>query len=1060
MKRGNEAVMKLEKLKNLFLRQSYQDAWADYERSLSKTYFIHWDYVILTASNEDQAKAYREQIEIRQKGGFLPKKTHYAVLPDPGGRRVGSGGATFHVMKYIWEHTGETECFEGKRILVIHSGGDSKRVPQYSACGKLFSPVPRELPDGRRSTLFDELMIVMSGMTARFKEGMLVLSGDVLLLFNPLQIDFSFRGAAAISVKETVDIGKDHGVFLCDSQGNVGRFLHKQSVAQLMDLGAVNEHGSVDLDTGAILLDTELLHDLFGLISEGDRVIPEKFDKFVNDKARVSFYGDFLYPLASEAVFEQYMKEKPEGEFCPELTECRKELWRVLHPYGLKLVSLSPAQFIHFGTTRELLSLMTEEIDNYEFLDWKGQILGVEEAPGSCAYSNSYIERDTKTSATSYIEDSYIYSGTQIGQRCVISGLTLRGERIPDDVVMHGLKLKDGRFVVRVYGTMDNSKGTLESCTPFLNTTLPEFLSRAGLSVEEVWPEQEHYLWFASLYPVCDTIEEAVQAAVMICALASRGRIVCTPDERETPVWTEEAPKEDKVPGEQELKKMAEKYRAMERMSLFESFNQADAREILAWQHKLNSQVLIARFLRALEQRESVEQAMAVFGAEGISPEQVERLTKIAETSPFGIRMRLYYYLSKMTQGFASEVLENQCFGYLCDSLCEASIGKRNEKRDFHITKEEVVVKLPVRVNFGGGWSDTPPYCNECGGTVLNAAVKLNGMLPVVVTIRHMDKPCIALASTDLGAYQEFTSLRELQNCRDPFDSFALHKAALLACGILPMPESVDQLPTGNFAGLPEGEDDGLAEVLEKLKGGLYLNTEVTGVPKGSGLGTSSILAGACVRAILEYIGEEATENELYTFVLCMEQLMSTGGGWQDQVGGLTNGIKLAHTKPGLFQEIHVDHLEIPEDAMEELKSRFALIYTGQRRLARNLLREVVGGYIGSNPNSIEVLSDIQRKAVLMRFELEKGDIDAFAKLMDEHWELSKKLDRGCTNTCIEQIFLSCEDLLDARMICGAGGGGFLQVILKKGCTREDLRQRIYQVFQDSGIDVWDCQLV
>ena len=120
----------------------------------------------------------------------------------------------------------------------------------------------------------------------------------------------------------------------------------------------------------------------------------------------------------------------------------------------------------------------------------------------------------------------------------------------------------------------------------------------------------------------------------------------------------------------------------------------------------------------------------------------------------------------------------------------------------------------------------------------------------------------------------------------------------------------------------------------------------------------------------------------------------------------------------------------------------------------------MVGGYIGSNPNSIEVLSDIQRKAVLMRFELEKGDIDAFAKLMDEHWELSKKLDRGCTNTCIEQIFLSCEDLLDARMICGAGGGGFLQVILKKGCTREDLRQRIYQVFQDSGIDVWDCQLV
>lgn len=73
---------------------------------------------------------------------------------------------------------------------MIHSGGDSKRVPQYSACGKLFSPVPRVLPNGKRSTLFDEFMISMSGVAARMNAGMLVCSGDVLLLFNPLQIDF------------------------------------------------------------------------------------------------------------------------------------------------------------------------------------------------------------------------------------------------------------------------------------------------------------------------------------------------------------------------------------------------------------------------------------------------------------------------------------------------------------------------------------------------------------------------------------------------------------------------------------------------------------------------------------------------------------------------------------------------------------------------------------------------------------------------------------------------------------------------------------------------------
>ena len=409
--------MKPEKMKNLFLSQSYEDAWTDYEKSLKKRYFIHWDYVILTASNEDQAKAFEDQINFRLNQGLLPKQTTYAVLPDPDGKRVGSGGATFNVMKYIREQSGTADCFKDKRILVIHSGGDSKRVPQYSACGKLFSPVPRELPDGRRSTLFDEFIIGMSGMPSRFKEGMLILSGDVLLLFNPLQIDFQFNGAAAISIKEHVETGKNHGVFLGDESGYVRQFLHKMSVEKLTEVGAVNAHGNVDIDTGAIMLDHNLLNALFGLISTDGEVDNVKFDQFVNEKARISFYGDFLYPLASESTLEQYLKEKPEGSYCEELEECRKILWEALSPFSLKLLCLSPAQFIHFGTTRELLQLVTEGVDDYEFLNWKSQVFGVEGNGGNCAYSNSYIQEGAVVSAKSYIEDSYVYGNTHIAEK-------------------------------------------------------------------------------------------------------------------------------------------------------------------------------------------------------------------------------------------------------------------------------------------------------------------------------------------------------------------------------------------------------------------------------------------------------------------------------------------------------------------------------------------------------------------------------------------------------------------------------------------------------------------
>ena len=95
-----------------------------------------------------------------------------------------------------------------------------------------------------------------------------------------------------------------------------------------------------------------------------------------------------------------------------------------------------------------------------------------------------------------------------------------------------------------------------------------------------------------------------------------------------------------------------------------------------------------------------------------------------------------------------------------------------------------------------------------------------------------------------------------------------------------------------------------------------------------------------------------------------------------------------------------------------------------------------------------------------MRFELERGNVDGFAELLNQHWELSKKLDSGSTNTCIDQIFAVIEDLIDGKMICGAGGGGFLQVILKKGITKEKLRERLNDVFQDSGVDVWESEML
>ena len=163
---------------------------------------------------------------------------------------------------------------------------------------------------------------------------------------------------------------------------------------------------------------------------------------------------------------------------------------------------------------------------------------------------------------------------------------------------------------------------------------------------------------------------------------------------------------------------------------------------------------------------------------------------------------------------------------------------------------------------------------------------------------------------------------------------------------------------------------------------------------------------------------------------------------------------------PGLQQQLQVAHIELSPQTKKELDERFVLIYTGQRRLARNLLRDVVGRYVGNEPDSLFALEEIQKTAALMRFELERGNVDGFAKLLDYHWELSKKIDAGSSNTLIEQIFSSIEELVDGKLVCGAGGGGFLQVILKKGVTRQMVEERLKEVFMDSLVGVADCNLV
>lgn len=1003
--------------KALSLRRISLDAWEHYERSLYSNDEIKWDYIILTASDRMQAEAYEQQIRCRLERGLLPVETVYGVVPDPGGERVGSGGATLNVLRYLAEQNGGAADLKDKKILVIHSGGDSKRVPQYSAVGKLFSPAPRELPNGAGSTLFDELVIGMSGVPARIREGMLVLSGDVLLQFDPQQIELSDCDAAAISMKAPAVHGENHGVFLNDGQGNVEAFLHKQPEGTLRSRGAVDGQGNVDLDTGAVLLSVPVLKALFSLICTDGRLDELKFGTFVSGETPISFYGDFLYPMAKAATLEQYYREGAEGAMTEKLLACRTRIWEVLSGFCMKLLCLVPADFIHFGTTWELRRLLTADMENYEYLGWRHRVMTFGE--GGFTANTAYIDDRATVEPGACLEYCCVLGGSHVEAGAVVSNLLLQNAHIGPNAVLHGLPQRDGTFVARIYGVTDNPKLQLASGAALLGTQLQAFLDSNGLTDNDLWDSEEKSLWSARLYPACKSPEEALAMALTLQRMAQG-----TAAKEEIRAW-----------------------KNTRRESLRSSFQGADVHGIYRWQQELELRIRCGRFVEALKKGVYYRDALAAFGGQGVTELACDLLLDMAQGQPTGIKMRICYALSRFMQenqvrfhGCGYEAMEAMCFGSLQRAMCADAILDRTGCR---IRRDCIKIELPVRVNWGGGWTDTPPYCIEHGGAVLNAAIKVNDTCPVSVEIRRLEPWRMEFESGDGGVFGTVTSVAEIRDCSDPYDPFALHKAALIASGLIPL----------------TGEAD-LQQILQMLGGGIRISTQVKGIPKGSGLGTSSILAGACMKGLYEFLGLKCTLDTVSRGVLVMEQLMTTGGGWQDQAGGLVEGVKLITTEPGPDQTLTVEKLDIRPEVFQQLQQRFTLIYTGQRRLARDLLRKVVGNYLGNRRETLEALRQMGPLTVQMKQALERGDIDAFAGLLDRQWELSRRLDPAATNACIDRIFLACGDLIDGRLACGAGGGGFLQVILKKGVTRRQLRQRLAGAIPDGSVDVWETEFV
>jgi fucokinase len=354
---------------------------------------------------------------------------------------------------------------------------------------------------------------------------------------------------------------------------------------------------------------------------------------------------------------------------------------------------------------------------------------------------------------------------------------------------------------------------------------------------------------------------------------------------------------------------------------------------------------------------------------------------------------------------------------------CEAILSPRTQ------VNKEVTVIAPVRLDLAGGWTDTPPYTFEKGGAVVNVAIDLNGISPIKVQGRFINEPVIRLCSKDVNKIRHITTSDELYNYAIPGDPVALHKAAIVLLDLV----SNDQATLSTYL---------------KHFGGFEISTECS-VPMGSGLGTSSILGAALIKCLCEMMNITIGNDTLFNCVLKLEQMFTTGGGWQDQVGGVIGGAKLIKTETGVPPAYKIIPIQSGNDAFfTELQSRSIFYYTGLPRIAKNILEVVVMRYLSREKEVISILKCLFDNACDMYEAMSSEDFAKIGYLMNDYWEMKKQLVPESSNETIENVINKIKEYSCGITLGGAGGGGFMYILAKDGNATKIIKEQLHQLSQ------------
>jgi galactokinase/mevalonate kinase-like predicted kinase len=332
-----------------------------------------------------------------------------------------------------------------------------------------------------------------------------------------------------------------------------------------------------------------------------------------------------------------------------------------------------------------------------------------------------------------------------------------------------------------------------------------------------------------------------------------------------------------------------------------------------------------------------------------------------------------------------------------------------------HLCNDQIVwARSPVRIDIAGGWTDTPPYCLMEGGNVVNLAIELNGQPPLQAYVKPCREPHIVLRSIDLGATEVIETYEQLADYNKVGSPFSIPKAALTLAGFLP----------------GSSHPVSLTSHLKEFGCGIEL-TLLSAIPAGSGLGTSSILAATVLGALNDFCNLGWDKNEIGNRTLILEQLLTTGGGWQDQYGGVLGGVKLLQTERGFRQNPVVRWLPDGLYTQPEYAQCHLLYYTGITRTAKTILAEIVRRMFLNEHDQLALLRQMKEHTLQMYEAIQLQDFRQMGLLVRKTWEQNQLLDSGTNPPAVKALTDLVDDLCLSYKLPGAGGGGYVYMIAK-----------------------------